>query len=93
MRFLFVRPEICLHLPSDSTSRWTPLVFGYDLPATGLSRDFHPLECAHAGRTRNNPLMTFCHKGIIELSKQYSLVRLQRPIEIGSRSTTVYQKG
>ena len=47
--YLFVRPEICLHLPSDSTSRWTPLVFSYDLPATGWSRDFHPLECAHDG--------------------------------------------
>ena len=55
MWFLFVRPEICLHLPSDSTSRWTPLVFGYDLPATGRSRDFHPLEYAHAGRTAKQP--------------------------------------
>jgi len=25
MRFLFVGPELCLALPSDSTSRWTPL--------------------------------------------------------------------
>jgi len=24
---------------------------GYSLPATGRLRDFHPLECAHAGRT------------------------------------------
>ena len=57
MWFLFVRPEICLHLPSDSTSRWTPLVFGYDLPATGRSRDFHPLECAHAERTSKSPFL------------------------------------
>jgi hypothetical protein len=28
MRFLFVRPEFCLRLPSDSTSRWTPLPSG-----------------------------------------------------------------
>ena len=27
MRFLFVGPEVCLRLPSDSTSRWTPLPF------------------------------------------------------------------
>ena len=27
------------------------LAFGYDLPAAGRSRDFHPLECALAGRT------------------------------------------
>ena len=25
MKFLFVRPRFCLRLPSDSTSRWTPL--------------------------------------------------------------------
>ena len=25
---------------------------GYSLPATGRLRDFHPLECAHAGRTK-----------------------------------------
>ena len=27
MQFLFVRPGVCLRLPSDSTSRWTPLPF------------------------------------------------------------------
>ena len=52
MGFLFVRPEICLHLPSDSTSRWTPLMFGYILPTTGRIRDFHPLERALAERTK-----------------------------------------
>ena len=28
MRFLSVGSELCLRLPSDSTSRWTPLPFG-----------------------------------------------------------------
>jgi len=28
MRFLFVGPALCLLLPSDPTSRWTPLPFG-----------------------------------------------------------------
>jgi len=28
MRFLFVEPGFCLRLPSDSTSRWTPLPSG-----------------------------------------------------------------
>ena len=28
MRFLFVGSELCLWLPSDSTSQWTPLPFG-----------------------------------------------------------------
>jgi len=27
MRFLFVGAGFCLQLPSDSTSRWTPLLF------------------------------------------------------------------
>jgi hypothetical protein len=28
IRFLFVGPALCLQLPSDSISRWTPLPFG-----------------------------------------------------------------
>ena len=40
-----------LHLPSDSTSRWTPLVFGYVFPATKQTPDFHRLETCAAGRT------------------------------------------
>ena len=58
MRFLFVRPEVCLHLPSDSTSRWTPLVFGYVFPATGQTPDFHRLETCAAGRTRKKMPLT-----------------------------------
>jgi hypothetical protein len=27
IRFLFVRPALCLQLPPDSTLRWTPLPF------------------------------------------------------------------
>ena len=47
MRFLFLRLEICLHLPLDSTSRQTPLAFDYLLPTIGRIRDFNPLEtCA-----------------------------------------------
>ncbi|MBR1481568.1 MAG: hypothetical protein IJ598_01225, partial [Ruminococcus sp.] len=48
-----VRPQVCLHLPSDSASRRTPLVFGYILPAVGRIRDFHPLETCAVGRTDN----------------------------------------
>ena len=32
MRFLFVGPRVCLQIPSDSTSRWTPLLFSYVFP-------------------------------------------------------------
>ena len=42
MRFLFVRPEICpwlvcshIRLPSDSTSRWTPLPSAISFPLPG----------------------------------------------------------
>jgi len=28
------------------------LGLGYALPATGRARDSHPLDCAHAGRTK-----------------------------------------
>ncbi len=46
----------CLELPSDSASRRTPLLLAMCLPLPGHTRDFHPLEFAHAGRTKNNPL-------------------------------------
>jgi hypothetical protein len=40
MRFLFVGPAFCLRLPSDSTSRWTPLPSGWQFPLPGLRRTF-----------------------------------------------------
>ena len=54
MGFLFVSPVVCLQLPSDSISRWTPLLFSYPLPTAGRGRDFHPIERAPAGRTRRS---------------------------------------
>ncbi len=39
---------------SAFTSRWTPLVLSYDLPATKRSRDFHSLKQALAGHTIEN---------------------------------------
>ena len=72
MRFLFVSPEICLHLLSDSTSRWTPLMFGCVLPTTGRTRDFHPLEtCAvrHTyGRLHENVHWTFAAVRMLALT-------------------------
>ena len=51
MQFLFVRPGLCLRLPSDSTSRWTPLPLAngwcYQPPVT----DSHPRGLVHAART------------------------------------------
>ena len=39
-------PSFTLHLAMDA------LGLGYTLPTTGRVRDFHPLDCAHAGRTK-----------------------------------------
>ena len=50
-----VRPDFCRRLPSDSTSRWTHLPLAICFPSLGRIRDFHPLEHAHAGRTRQPP--------------------------------------
>ena len=52
MKFLFVRSDVCLGLPSDSTLRWTPLPLTMQFPLLGLARDFHPLDNAHAERTK-----------------------------------------
>ena len=54
MKFLSVRSDICRQLPSDSTSRWTPLPLTMQFPLLGLARDFHPLDNAHAERTSKN---------------------------------------
>ena len=51
MKFLFVRPDVCRRLPSDSNSRWTPLPWAMRFPLLGLARDLHPLANAHAERT------------------------------------------
>ena len=61
------KPRVCVQLPSDSPSPRTPLLFGYALPTTGRARDFHPLDSAHAGRTKSNtpgqqPIC--CHPGV-----------------------------
>ena len=44
MRFLSVGPEICLQLPSDSTSRWTPLLFDYTFPTTWACSGLSPVR-------------------------------------------------
>ena len=47
--------NFCRQLPSDSTSRWTPLPLTMQFPLLGLARDFHPLDNAHAERTKKAP--------------------------------------
>ena len=55
MRFLSVSASICVRLPSDSTSRWTPLSFAnssYCKACSGLSPpSYHPCR-AHSNKRR-----------------------------------------
>lgn len=37
----------------DFTAQWTPLALGMSFPLLGQTKDFHPLECAHAGHSKN----------------------------------------
>ena len=57
MKFLFVRSDICRQLPSDSTSRWTPLPLTMQFPLLGIARDFHPLDNAHAEANKKRPMV------------------------------------
>ena len=52
IKFLFVRPDVCRQLPSDSTSRGTPLLLAVLFPLLGLIGNFHPLANTHADRTK-----------------------------------------
>ena len=50
--FLYVRSDVCRQLLSDSTSQWTSLLLAIQFPLLGLTRDLHPLDNAHAERTK-----------------------------------------
>ena len=66
IQFLYVRSDVCRWLPSDSVSRRTPLPLAVCFPLSGRIRDLHPLEYAHAGRTRlgapTRMLLLFIHE-------------------------------
>ncbi len=51
MWFVFLRPELCLRLPSDSISRWTPLPLACTWSLPTRRGDFHPRMRRHARRT------------------------------------------
>ena len=57
IKFLYVRPDVCLRLPSDSVSRRTPLSSAGHFPLLGHVWDLHPLECEHDGRTKKSRLL------------------------------------
>ena len=58
MRFLSVGPEVCLQLPSDSSSRKTPLLFSYTLPTTWVCSGLAPVR-ARPWRANKMPLQAF----------------------------------
>ena len=74
MRFLSVGPRICLQLPSDSTSRWTPLLFSYTFPTTwacsGLSparaRPWRANETCAARRMKKSRSRLFRARAVCE---------------------------
>ena len=74
MKFLSVRPDVCRRLPSDSTSRWTPLPLAMRFPLLGLARDLHPLANAHAERTKHNLHPVRTDRMEIVLSDYISLI-------------------
>ena len=61
MKFLFVRPGFCLRLPSDSTSRWTPLPLANASYCQGTFGTFtlksSPMPGAHKKGSRKAPFL------------------------------------
>ena len=56
--FLFIRADVCRQLPSDSASPRTPLPLAVAFPLSGRLGDLHPLEHAHAGRTKETAVVS-----------------------------------
>jgi hypothetical protein len=74
MRFVFLRAEFCRQLPSDSTSRWTPLLLanGWQLQASIV--DFHHLVIHHARHTYRKASFLRCLLCITVFRKCHSTV-------------------
>ena len=49
MRFVFLGPEVRLQLPSDTTSRRLPLLFGLEFPSSRPPEDSHLLVTSRFG--------------------------------------------
>jgi hypothetical protein len=57
MMFVFLRPELCRKLPSDSTSQWTPLLLANGWQLQAPITDSHRQVMRHAWRTyKSHPL-------------------------------------
>ena len=53
IRFLFVTTHFCFELPSDSTSRWTPLPFANSSSSSRPVRDLRPISNVCAWHTKS----------------------------------------
>ena len=49
MRFVFLGPEVRLQLPSDTSSRGLPLLFGLEFPSSRSPEDLHLLVTSRFG--------------------------------------------
>ena len=49
MRFVFLGPEVRLQLPSDTSSRGLPLLFGSEFPSSRPPEDSHLLVTSRLG--------------------------------------------
>ena len=74
MRFLFIGSELCLRLPSDSTSRWTPLPLasGSHYQAhSGLSPPSYRPCRAHHNKENRILLFSYCYKRVYIFVHRY----------------------
>ena len=67
--------RFAIRLPSDSTSRWTPLSLAVSFLLSGHFTDLHRLDYAHAGRTTQTA-RTFRCPGCYLAECTYMVVRL-----------------
>ena len=89
IKFLYVGADVCLKLPSDSTSRLlatakmqTPLPSAVAFPLLGRLGDLHPLEYVLAGRTNNRgdssraaPTLSLAKQAIVIAPKSKDLTK------------------
>jgi len=60
--------RFAIRLPSDSTSRQTPLSLAVHFPLSGCVRNFHPSDYAHAGRTTKSQSLLRAIDSLINFS-------------------------
>ena len=62
MRFVFLGPELCLRLPSDSTSRWTPLPSANSFHHQDLQGTSTPMQLSMPGTRKLPPTLSVAFK-------------------------------